>query len=155
PFPTIPRRLYSRQAAHPAGDARPRRPTLAGTTGTEQEAAVLSIVSLVCPALLAAAPQVESRFEQVAPFQPGGRMARSAGQERAVVLIHGFLFHLTAANVPHPRFRDWQRPGSLLVKRLAKDSDVFSFSYGQNVPIDAIVRSSSLRDDVAALRRLG
>ena len=48
---------------------------------------------------------------------------RAPGQTRAVVLIHGYLFHLTSATVPHPRFRDWQQPGSPLVRRLAKEAD--------------------------------
>src|SRR5439155_22356850 len=56
---------------------------------------------------------------------------------------------------PHPRFRDWQQPGSPLVKRLRKEADVFSFSYGQDFSIDDIVKTSSLAAEVAGLRKLG
>src|SRR5262249_52446122 len=116
---------------------------------------VLSIVPAVCAVVLLQAPRVECRFEQVAPVPANGKPARSPGQTRAVVLIHGYLLHLKASGVPHPRFRDWQVPGSLLVRRLAKEADVFSFSYGQDFSVDDIVKTGSLRTEVAGLRRLG
>jgi len=98
---------------------------------------------------------VESRFNQVAPVPVDGRPVRSEGQTRAVVLIHGYLLHVKASSVPHPRFRDWQQPRSALVRRLAKEADVFSYSYGQDFSIDDIVKTGSLRSEVAGLRRLG
>jgi pimeloyl-ACP methyl ester carboxylesterase len=98
---------------------------------------------------------VESRFEQVAPAPANGQPMRASGQARAVVLIHGYLFHFKAATVPHPRFRDWQQPRSPLVKRLSKEADVYSFSYGQDFSVDDIVKTSTLRAGVAELRKLG
>jgi pimeloyl-ACP methyl ester carboxylesterase len=101
------------------------------------------------------ATPVQSRLVQIAPARVDQKPARSEGQTRAVVLIHGFVMHFRSATVPQPRFRDWQRPGCLLVKRLAREADVYAFAYGQNVPLDEIVKRSSLRADVAGLRRLG
>ena len=113
----------------------------------------------VLPALLASltlqvAP-VESRFVQVAPDRIEKKAARSEGQTRAVVLIHGFIMHFRSSSVSQPRFRDWQRPGCRLVKKLAKEADVYAFAYGQNVALEEVVKGSSLRKDVAELRRLG
>src|SRR5437763_1812660 len=94
-------------------------------------------LTLSC-ALAAAAPKVESKFEQVAPPLPAGRVARSPMQTRAVLLIHGYRPHLIETSVARPDFRDWQKPGALLVRELARDSDVFAFSYGQDGDLDAI-----------------
>jgi len=41
-----------------------------------------------------------------------------------------------------------QQPGSLLVKALAQESDVFAFSYGQTVPVDVIPKLPNLRDGI-------
>ncbi len=119
------------------------------------ESAVLTTLLAVCTALGPQAPEVKTQFEQVAPVPLGGKPVRSEGQTRAVVLIHGFLIHFSSKSVPLPRFRDWQRPGSVLVRKLVKEADVFSVSYGQNVALDEIVRGSSLRDDLARLRKMG
>jgi pimeloyl-ACP methyl ester carboxylesterase len=101
------------------------------------------------------ATPVESRFVQVAPDRVEQKPARSEGQTRAVVLIHGFVMHFRPASVSQPRFRDWQRPGCRLVKRLAREADVYAYAYGQNAPLDEVINKSSLRADVATLRRLG
>src|SRR4051812_36186731 len=107
------------------------------------------MVTLLAPVLLlapAAAPPVETRFLQVAPFlrevAPG---VRSPGRERAVVLLHGLTPHaLSKENVARPLLHDWQNPESLLVSRLARDADVFAFAYGQNVPPAAVAAAPDL-----------
>jgi pimeloyl-ACP methyl ester carboxylesterase len=98
---------------------------------------------------------VESRFTQVAPATEGGKFVRTSGRARAVVLLHGYRFHLSDVGVARAEFRPWQRPGSLLVKELAADSDVFAFAYGQNAGVEDIARSSGLKEDVRKLRELG
>lgn len=113
-------------------------------------------MSLNLPALIAlvlAAPAVETRFAQVAP-PPGA--ARAADRERAVVLLHGLLIHpFSKENVAKAIFHDWQAPDSLLVKRLAKDSDVFAFAYSQNAPADEVAASADLAAAVRSLRERG
>ena len=118
---------------------------------------MLPILPAVCTALMLQAPAlaVETRFVQVAPAPTDGKPARSEGQKRAVVLIHGFLMHFRSSSVPQPRFRDWQRPECRVVKRLAKEADVFAFAYGQNASLDEVVKHSGLDAAVAGLRRLG
>ena len=114
-----------------------------------------SLLPALCTALFLQAPAVESSFVEVAPVPDNGKLVRSDGQKRAVVLIHGFLIHFSAAGVSRPRFRDWQRPRNLLVRGLARDADVFAFSYGQNASLDDIVKSGGLGEAVARLRKLG
>src|SRR5581483_11728014 len=112
------------------------------------------LLPLLCSSLLAA-PKVETKFEQVGPVPAGGQLTRSPNQIRAVVLIHGFIAHLRDSSVPRPVFRAWQQPASLLVNALQKDSDVFSFAYGQNASVDDIARQDGLRDMLANLKKLG
>jgi pimeloyl-ACP methyl ester carboxylesterase len=112
----------------------------------------LIMLTLVCSVLLAA-PRVESRFEQVAPVR--AEPARSAGQTRAVVLLHGYTIHFRAESVPVPAYRDWQRADSVLVKRLGEEGDVFVFAYGQNAALDDVVAHGGLVGHVAGLRKLG
>ncbi len=113
------------------------------------------LLPLLFTALVADAPKVETRFEQVAPVPPNARPARSPDQGRAVVLVHGYIFHLSSTTVGVPAFRDWQRPGSTLVKALGKDADVYSFAYGQNAALDEVVKQGALKEAVASLRKLG
>ncbi len=72
-----------------------------------------------------------------------------------MVLLHGYRPYPSEEAVAHADFRDWQRPTALLVKELAKDSDVFSYGYGQNASVDAIVAAGGLADGVRQLRRVG
>jgi pimeloyl-ACP methyl ester carboxylesterase len=116
---------------------------------------MLSMLSAVCALLVLPTPPVASRFEQVAPAQTSEQLSRSKDQQRAVVLIHGFVPSFSSDGARQVRLRDWQRPGSLLVKRLAREADVFVFGYGQNVSLDVIVRDSALKADIARLRKLG
>jgi pimeloyl-ACP methyl ester carboxylesterase len=115
----------------------------------------MTLLPLLCSSALLAGPQVETRLEQVAPIPPNGEFTRSEGQKRAVVLIHGFIYHSREASVPKAAFRDWQRPGATLVKTLRQEADVYSFAYSQNVPLDEVVRHPGLGDGVEALKKLG
>jgi pimeloyl-ACP methyl ester carboxylesterase len=102
-------------------------------------------------------PPVETAFVQAAPaYHEAAACVRSPGQTRAVVLIHGLLPHpFSRTNVARPLFHGWQRPDSLAVKRLGRDSDVFAFAYGQNVSADEVAESLALREDVGKLQALG
>jgi hypothetical protein len=112
--------------------------------------------SLCYALIIGAPPAVESRFAQVAPVPPEmGKMVRSPDQTRAVVLLQGYHLYSSEEAVTQAVFRDWQKPTALLVKELAKDSDLFSYAYGQNASIDAIVASGGLADGVRQLRRAG
>src|SRR5712691_9938409 len=88
-----------------------------------QEPAMTSLLPLLCSTLLAPVSKIDSLFEPVAPVPPIAPPARSAGQTRAVVLLHGFIFHFHEASVSKAAYREWQRPGSVLVKTLEKDAD--------------------------------
>src|SRR5262249_20388961 len=46
-------------------------------------------------------------------------------------------------------------PGSLLVRTLARDGEVFAYGYSQNAAIDAIVASGGLADGVRRLKEAG
>lgn len=106
--------------------------------------------------LLAATPEVETRFVQVAPAGRERQWWATAGQPRAVVLIHGLFVHpFSKTNVARPALHSWQRPDGLLVKRLATDADVFAFSYGQTVRADEVAECAELASAVRGLRRAG
>lgn len=98
-------------------------------------------------------PAVESIFQQAYPVT--GKLTRSPNQDQAILLVHGFHYHLLDRNVPKATFRPWQTTESLLVKELGKSGDVYSFGYGQNVPLDTIVKKSGLAANIAELRKMG
>jgi pimeloyl-ACP methyl ester carboxylesterase len=114
-----------------------------------------ALLPLLCSAFLAEAPTVQTRLEQVGPVPPNAQFMRSKDQSRAVILIHGFIYHLREKSVSTAAFREWQRPGCILVKALQKDSDVFSFGYAQNASLDDIVKQGKLLEGIAALKILG
>lgn len=116
---------------------------------------MLSSLTLCCALALGAGPSVESIFLPAAPLPVGGKWARTPQQPCAVVLIHGFHYHLLEKSVPKAEFRPWQHPDSALVKELAKHADVFTFAYGQNTSLDAIVRTSTIGENITQLRKLG
>lgn len=103
------------------------------------------------------APPIETKFVQVAPApQEPAAVERSAGQARAVVLLHGFRAHpFQTARVARAEFHDWQRAGSTLVQALAKDSDVFAFAYGQVASVDRLAGCDGLAGAVRRLREAG
>lgn len=112
-----------------------------------------SAFALTLALTLTGSPAVESVCLQVAPINV--KWARSPNQPRAVLLIHGFHYHLRDSSVPKAEFRPWQKADSALVKELSKNADVYVFAYGQNVTIDTIVKESKLTASIAELRKLG
>jgi triacylglycerol esterase/lipase EstA (alpha/beta hydrolase family) len=106
--------------------------------------------------LLLAPDSIDMRFVQVAPPGRDAALVRSAGQERAIVLIHGLVPHpINNSNVATPDLSGWERPGSTLVTTLAPLGDVFALGYAQNAAIDDIAKSSALSWNVNRLRTLG
>ncbi len=101
--------------------------------------------------------EVATDFMMVAPEAVKGADApRSTNVDRAVLLIHGLRGSaLRKEDAYEAHFHDWQKPGSALVEALAKDSDVFAFTYGQNVPVDDIARLPELAEAVASIEAKG
>ncbi len=112
---------------------------------------------LLWASLVLATDPLEVQFLQVAPpTRPTAEWRRSPGERRAVVLIQGLLVHpFSQDNVQRASLRDWQKPGSLLVKRLAGAGDVYAFGYGQNVAVDEIADHHALWGGLLRLRDLG
>jgi pimeloyl-ACP methyl ester carboxylesterase len=112
---------------------------------------------LLWACLAVGAEPVEVQFVQVAPQErPAGEWRRSPGERRAVVLIQGLMPHpFNKDNVARPTLRDWQKPGSPLVKRLAADADVYAFAYGQTVAVDEIAGHPALWGGTLRLREMG
>lgn len=114
---------------------------------------VLCALTLAAPSV--ALPTVETRFTQLAPVPTGAKFVHSPDRTRAVILVHGFMIRLSAQTVARAHYHSWQRPGTLIVKELARVADVYAFAYGQDGPLEAIVRGPGLLDGVARLRKLG
>lgn len=107
----------------------------------------------VCILLALGAEPIETRFVQVAPTATDGAIARSAGQGRAVVLIEGLSLHLlNHREAARAELRPWQQPSSVLVRTLAKDADVFAFTYGQTTPVTDIADLPALGVNIQRLR---
>lgn len=110
----------------------------------------------LCALLALGATPVDTRFAQVAPEPRDGVSTRSAGQDRAVVLIHGLRFKPFNREVAVKAvFAEWQKPESLLVKQLARDSDVFCFAYAQTAAADEVADEPDLAADLRRVRRHG
>jgi pimeloyl-ACP methyl ester carboxylesterase len=110
----------------------------------------------LCLTVALAATPVATKVVQVAPPREAGPFQRSKDRARAVVLIHGFKPQpFSDEHVRRPEFHRWQVPGSTLVTALGKDADVYSFGYGQNVPIAQVTRAPALASLVAQLKELG
>src|SRR5262249_36988219 len=101
--------------------------------------ATLLLATLATPP---ATPPVRTLLARVGPapaIAQAPRDARSPGQDRAVVLIHGLALHpLSTAKVGQAAFRHWQQPGSALVRPLAEDSDVWSVGYSQTSAVENV-----------------
>jgi pimeloyl-ACP methyl ester carboxylesterase len=113
----------------------------------------------VCMLLATGLPTVETKFLQVAPFRPlslSGTITRSPGQGRAVILIEGLELHfLDHRKGTQAELRPWQEPGSILVRTLSRDADVFAFSYGQTEPLSDLAALPALAESVQRLRQSG
>jgi pimeloyl-ACP methyl ester carboxylesterase len=113
----------------------------------------------LCLLMLTGGDPVATRFVQVAPVAaktPANAITRSDGQGRAVILIQGLYLHLVHHdNAARAELRSWQQPGSVLVRALARDADVFAFTYGQTAPVSRIADLPSLGDSIQRLRQAG
>jgi pimeloyl-ACP methyl ester carboxylesterase len=112
------------------------------------------MLALVLAAVIAEADPVETRFEQVQP--PAAAVERSKGVPTAVVLIHGLRVHpVHREKIRAATFHEWQEPGSSLVRKLSQEADVFSFAYGQDVPVSEVAESTGLGDAIKQLKKAG
>lgn len=90
------------------------------------------------------------------PRKPATAFGRSEGQERAVLLIHGMRLHpFSGKRAARAGFHGWQDDDSRICEELARDSDLYAFAYGQDVPVDDVARSPGLQEGVRRLRDLG
>src|SRR5947209_6069981 len=108
--------------------------------------------------LMVAPPPVPAAFVQVAPAVVHGThlFQRTPDRYRAVVLVHGLRPHpIRESAVTLADLSLWEEPGSPLVRRLGQESDVFAFSYGQNVPVGEVSAAPELAAGVRRLRALG
>jgi pimeloyl-ACP methyl ester carboxylesterase len=107
--------------------------------------------------LVASTTPVPTQFVQVAPeFREAPAAVRSVGQQRAIVLVHGLYMHpFNKDNVARAQLHGWQKPGSVLVQRLAREGDVYAFAYAQTVAADEVAFRSDLLGCVRLLRELG
>ena len=108
---------------------------------------------LLCTLSFVGPPTVESICPQMAPAKD--KWMRTAERTQAVLLIHGFHYHLFDKDVPKAGLRPWQKADSPLVKELGKSADVFAFAYGQNVSLETVIKESKLAASIAELRKLG
>src|SRR5579859_6205133 len=99
----------------------------------------------------------QTRCEEVAPAVAEAKeFVRSPDRERAVLLIHGLTLRpLNKDAGKKAVFRAWQLADSPLVKKLAKDADVYAFAYAQTAAADEIPEIADLGVWVERLRKLG
>jgi pimeloyl-ACP methyl ester carboxylesterase len=114
------------------------------------------LTTLLALSAVAGAP-IETYCVQVAPVpRPLSEAVRSPNRERAVLLVHGLRIHpFNRENVNRATLHDWQKPHSLMVTRLSKDSDVYSFAYAQNAAVDDVANVPDLKASIQHLRQLG
>jgi pimeloyl-ACP methyl ester carboxylesterase len=98
--------------------------------------------------LLAALPassdnKVETLFVKVGPMPLTA--GRSAGRDKAVILVHGLGLHpFSSDKALRAKLRHWQQADSPIVKKLGEQADVYALAYGQNAAIDRIADDPSL-----------
>jgi pimeloyl-ACP methyl ester carboxylesterase len=97
---------------------------------------------------------VEVLFVKVGPN--ARVVSRTAGQQRAVVLIHGLALHpISKERVAKAELRSWQKPDSTLVKEISRHADVYSLAYGQTVAVESIAMSPRLLEHLRGLKKAG
>src|SRR4051812_32001661 len=107
---------------------------------------MVGTLTLVVAGLLSGVEPLQTQFVQVAPRPVQvGDLVRSTDARRAVVLIHGFRLEKTDFEATRAVMQDWQESDSLLVKMLARDSDVFAFAYGLNLAVEQVAASPLLK----------
>src|SRR5262249_53874799 len=71
-------------------------------------------------------------------------------------LIHGIRVHpFNSTKAGEASLHDWQKPGSALVKSLARDADVFAYAYGQTAALEKIADAAGLTRAIEKLRFMG
>jgi pimeloyl-ACP methyl ester carboxylesterase len=118
---------------------------------------MIARLPILCLFLTAATPPPDTQFVQVAPLPgPDAGIVRSAGQVRAVVLLEGLNLHpLRPRRATEALLRPWQKPGSVLVRAIARDGDVFAFTYAQTAPVTDIADLPVLSESIQRLRQAG
>jgi len=115
-------------------------------------------ITTILVALVLCAPEnpVEIKLAQVAPALKGSELRRSAGETRAVILLHGLHPHpVRDSSAARADFSGWEESDSALVKALRRDADVFSIAYSQQMPVETVAESPILRKHIDSIRRLG
>ena len=98
--------------------------------------------------LLAALPasadnKVETLFVKVGPMPLTA--GRSAGRDKAVVLVHGLGLHpFSSDKALRAKLRPWQQADSPLVKKLAAQAGENALANGRDAAIDRIAAAPSL-----------
>lgn len=116
----------------------------------------LRILPATKGALASFAVPGSAQFTQVCPVGNDAVLRRSPNQFRATVLIHGLRLHpLRPTETVRARLHGWQRPGSTMVRMMARHADVFAFAYSQDVPVECIATDPCLADGIRRLRWLG
>lgn len=105
--------------------------------------------------LLLAQTPVRTAFIQVHPATNEGALLHTPGQSRALILIHGCCLKTDNARILLPCLHDWQKPGSVTVKRFGEIADVFAFTYSQEVSVEQASQAPLLREKIAELRQAG
>jgi pimeloyl-ACP methyl ester carboxylesterase len=83
-------------------------------------------------------------------------VARTPGQARAVVLIHGLgLAPFQRDKAVRAALRDWQKPDSPLVVQLGRNADVYAFAFSQTAPVEEVAARARLGPHVGVLRAMG
>lgn len=99
---------------------------------------------------------LNASFRQVHPPPSApAAVARSPGQARAIVLIHGFRIEFNNAAAALGDLHAWQTAGSVAVKTFAQEGDVFAFAYAQDNTLEEIANGVLLKPKIAQLRGLG
>jgi pimeloyl-ACP methyl ester carboxylesterase len=131
------------------------RYSYADAARTAREIVMYATFPILC-LLFASTPALETDFTQVASASTRGNWWQAPEKNRAVVLIHGLLVHpFSKTNVGRAHLHGWQKSDCLLVKTLAREADVFAFSYAQTVSADEIAECPALVKHIRKLRSDG
>ncbi len=109
----------------------------------------LAPVESIQTGLWQVAPHVRAKFD-------GEPLTIQKTKSRAAIIIHGLQLHpLRPEKAAKPEMHDYQEAGSALVEGLSESHDVFSWSYGQTIVLDAVAVAPGLRSAVAKLKAAG
>lgn len=115
----------------------------------------MSFVPALILALMAPVVHMPTKFWQITP-RPCDSGVPDRVQDRAALFIHGLIPRPVQVNkAAVPAAHSWQKPDSLMVKRLGADFDLYGFSYAQTLPVDFVAHSRGLAQAVRALKAAG